>query len=167
MSSFPTTGERTWRDAFGGIVIQSKVGAPPGRLGFENQFFRGVELGLVGWERAHSQSNITGHESARGIRYAPRELNQEFQRLGIEAFIRELFEAAAPDVELFLTTVTYTHSGTLRLKEIQYRLDARRRGAVHTLFEASLEVEDKKQLPRITASVTTRTARSTWERVLL
>jgi hypothetical protein len=48
LTSFPAIGERNWRDALGGIVIQSKIGAPPGRSGFEKQFFRGVEVGLAG-----------------------------------------------------------------------------------------------------------------------
>lgn len=162
MIPFIGVGERTWRDALGGVVIQSRVGKPPGRLGYEQQFFPGVEVGLTGWERAHSQGNITGHESARAIRYAPSEVNQAFQRLGIERFIAELYEEKAADVEFALTTVTYTHEGTLRLKEIQYRIDAVRRGMSRPLFEASIEVENKRQSPRVTPTVTLRTPRGMW-----
>lgn len=166
MHQIPGMGERTWRDALGGQVIESRIAAPPGRHGFERQFFRGVEVGLPGWERAHSQGNITGHESAQAIRYAPSEVNQAFQRLGVEGFIRELFEEVATGVDLYLTTVTYTHPGTLRLKEIQYRVDARRQGLARTLFEASIEVEDNRHTPRVTPSVAVRTPRALWEHLL-
>jgi hypothetical protein len=165
-ASFPPFPERTWRDALGGTVIESRIGAPPGRSGYERQYFPGVEVGLPGWERAHSQGSGTGHESAHAIRYAPAEVNQEFQRLGIERFIRELFDAKAADVELRLKTVTYTHPGTLRLKEIQYRVDAVRRGVSRPLFEASIEVENKRDRPRVAAAVTIRTPRELWARYL-
>ena len=154
--------ERTYRDALNGIVIESEVKSPPGRQGFEKKFWPGVELGLEGWERAHSQGNITGKESAEGIRYAPREVNQHFQRLGIERFIRELHQEKSDDVRLFLTTVTYTHSNTLRLKEIQYKIDAWRDNQKFTLFEAAIEVQDKKQSPRITPTVELRLDRDQW-----
>jgi hypothetical protein len=154
------------RDALGDIVIRSKVKSPPGRLNYEKIFWPGVEVGLSGWERAHSQGNITGHESAHGIRYAPREVNQHFQRLGIEKFIRELFFIKAQDVELWLTTVTSTHPHTLRLKEIQYRVDAVRKMRSKALFEASIMVEDKKQAPRITVQAKERYPSREWERFL-
>ena len=150
------------RDAFGDVVIRSKVASPLGRLGFEKMFWPAIEVGLVGWERAHSQGNITGHESPHAIRYAPREVNQYFQRLGIEKFIRELYEQKAQSVELWLTTVTSTHPRTLRLKEIQYRVDAVRQGQWWTLFEASIMVEDKKKLPRINIESHERHARQEW-----
>lgn len=160
--NFPSPAERTWRDALGGIVIESRIAESPGRSGYERRFFPGVEVGLPGWQRAHSQGSGTGHESPHAIRYAPAEVNQEFQRLGIERFIRELFEAKAADVELRLKTVTYTHPGTLRLKEIQYRVDAVRRGVSRPLFEASIEVENKRDRPRVAANVAVRTPREQW-----
>jgi hypothetical protein len=43
--------ERTYRDALGAIVIQSRLQPAPGRQGFERQFFPGVEVGLV-WRLA-------------------------------------------------------------------------------------------------------------------
>ena len=154
--------ERTWRDALGDVVIQARMRPLITRSDYEKHFFPAVELGLEGWHRAHSQGPITGHESAAGIRYAPPEVNQKFQRLGIERFIREVFEEKAADTEVWLTTVTRAHSGTLRLKEIQYRLDALRRGVSRTLFEASIEVENKKDSPRITPNVLPRAPRSEW-----
>ena len=32
-----------WVRAFGGIVIESRIGRPPGRLGYERQYFPGIE----------------------------------------------------------------------------------------------------------------------------
>lgn len=52
--------ERTYRDAFGNIVIQSRMGPAPGRLGYEKQLFPGLEVGLAGWQPAHSQGSGTG-----------------------------------------------------------------------------------------------------------
>jgi hypothetical protein len=154
--------EGTTRDALGGIVIQSRMRMFPARLDFEKQFFPGVEVGLAGWERAHSQGKITGVESPEGIRYAPSEVNQGFQRLGIERFIRELFQEKAGDVDVWLTTVTYTHRGTLRLKEIQYRVDVVANNVSKTLFEASIEVEDARTNPRVTTDAKERTPRAEW-----
>lgn len=142
--------ERTFRDAFGSIVIQSRLRSAVGRQGFERQFFRGIELGLPGWQRAHSQGAGTGFESSHAIRYAPAEVNQQFQRLGIERYLRELVELKPDDTELWLTTVTTTHPGTLRLKEIQYRVDAVRRSRSRRILEASIEIEDSKINPRVT-----------------
>ena len=154
------------RDALGDIVIQSRIQSPPGRSGFEKRFWPGVEVALMGWERAHSQGNITGNECPHAIRYAPVEVNQHFQRLGIERFIRELFEMKAIDVELWLTTITSTHPRTLRLKEIQYCVDAIRGGQSSALFEASIIVEDKKKLPTITVQVRNRHAIQNWHKFI-
>lgn len=142
--------ERTFKDAFGDTVIQSRLGTAPGRQGFEKQLFPGIEVGLPGWQRAHSQGSGTGFESPNAIRYAPEEVNQQFQRLGIERYLRELEAMKPPDTELWLTTVTSTHPRTLRLKEIQYRVDAVRQGVSRQLFEASIEIADQRINPRIT-----------------
>lgn len=154
------------RDALGGIIIESRLGAPPGRQHYEREFFPGVEVGLVGWERAHSQGSGTGHESPFAIRYAPAEVNQHFQRLGIERFLRDLFQQKSANVELVLTTVTYAHPGTLRLKEIQYRVTAVRGAQRHALFEAAIEVENKRQQPRVTVHARELLPRHSWTRFL-
>jgi hypothetical protein len=146
--------ERTFKDAFGATVIQSKLRSAPGRQGFEKLMFPGVEVGLPGWQRSHSQGSGTGFESPNAIRYAPEEVNQQFQRLGIERYLRELFELKPKDVELWLTTVTTSHPRTLRLKEIQYRLDAMKSGMARKLFEASIEIADQRVSPRVTVNAT-------------
>lgn len=156
------------RDAFGGVIIRSYVTKPGGRKGFEKQFFPGVSVGLIGWDRAHSQGNITGHESPFAIRYAPSEVNQAYQRLGIERFVRELYEEKAEGIELLLTTVTYSHPGTLRLKEIQYKVDALHNGSSrpYTLFEASINVENKRISPKVHISATPRLSQEDLEKIL-
>jgi hypothetical protein len=58
------------------------------------------------------------------------------------------------DTELWLTTATTTHPRTLRLKEIQYRVDAVRNGLSRRLFEASIEVADHRLNPRVTVNAT-------------
>lgn len=154
--------EGTTRDALGGIVICSRMRTSPSRLDYEKILLPAVEVGLPGWERAHSQGKITGVESPNAIRYAPAEVNQIFQRLGIEGFISELFKMKAPETELWLTTVTYTHPMTLRLKEIQYRVDAVVGDVTKTLFEASIEIQDNRQSPRVTIGAQMRLPLEEW-----
>jgi len=146
--------ERTFKDALGATVIQSRLGPARGRQDFEKCLFPGIEVGLAGWQRSHSQGGGTGFESPNAIRYAPEEVNQQFQRLGIERYIRELVELKPPDTELWLTTVTATHPRTLRLKEIQYRVDAVKNGLSHKLFEASIEVSDQRINPKVAVHAT-------------
>lgn len=138
------------RDVFGSIVLCSNIKSPPGRKGFEKTFWPGVEVGLQGWERTHSQGNIAGYESPQAICYAPREVNEYFQRLGIESFIQEFFKNKVKNVDLWLTTVTSAHPRTLRLKEIRYCVEAVCGGQLLASIEASIMIEDKKALPRIT-----------------
>ena len=146
--------ERTFKDALGDTVIQSKLGPGVNRQGFERILLPAIQVGLAGWQRAHSQGSGTGAESPYAIRYAPEEVNQEYQRLGIERYLRELVEFKSADDELWLTTVTSTHPGTLRLKEIQYRVDVVSNRFSRKLFEAGIEVENKKDKPRVTITAT-------------
>jgi len=146
--------ERTFRDALGSTVIQSRLRPAAGRQGYENQLFPAIVVGLKGWQRAHSQGSGTGFESPDAIRYAPEEVNQQYQRLGIERYLRELFSIKPFDTELWLTTVTSTHPRSLRLKEIQYRIDAVKQGRSKLMFEASIEVADNRDNPRITIHAT-------------
>lgn len=138
----------------GGVMIRSMVRRSTGRRkGYEREMLLpGIRLGLEGMERAHSQGQGTGHESRYGIRYAPTEVNQRLQRLGIEQHIRDFESQRAADVALRLTTVTYGHEaphGKI-LKEIQYQLHAVRNGRSYLLYEASIEV-DLDRRTRITA----------------
>src|SRR5579862_8218341 len=100
-----TFSERTYRDALGNIVIQAPMSAAVDRRGFEKQYFPGIEVGLAGWQRAHSQGAGTGRESPYAIRYAPQEVNLAYQTR-IENYLRQLVDAKPADVTLWLTTVT-------------------------------------------------------------
>jgi hypothetical protein len=126
----------------GRVVIISQVGVPPGaRFGFEKLLPRGVEVGRPGWERAHSQGPITGAEAQSGIRLGPAEVNQGFQKCGIERFISDFNDQKAPDVILYLTTVTETHPRTLCLKSIIYRVEAEKPGRrAKIVFEVKLSI---------------------------
>jgi hypothetical protein len=155
--------EITYRDALGATVIKSIIGHSTGRKRYERQLLPVSVVGLAGWERLHSQGNITGHESRLGITYAPSEVNQKLQRLGIEEFMRQLLAIKPPDFELVLTTVTSTHKrwigrqiiDTKRLKEIQYKIEVfnKKSKLVKTVFEAWISVGDDKISPRISYGV--------------
>ena len=144
--------EGTRTDIFGATVIQSRMGIATSRRGFERRLLPGIEVGLAGWQRSHSQGGGTGRESPDAIRYAPEEVNQVFQRLGIESYLRELVSLKPIDTELWLTTVTETHPGSLRLKEIQYRADAVRGIEDRLLFEAEILITNDRINPRVTVN---------------
>lgn len=146
--------EGSTRDVHGGVVVRSRLRAGTARQGFERMLFPSVEVGLAGWQRAHSQGAGLGTESPHAIRYAPAEVNQQYQRLGIERFLRDLLAATPADTELWLTTVTRAHPRTLRLKDIQYRVDAVRGGRQRRLFEAGIEVADSRDRPLVRAWAT-------------
>ncbi|MFE5687001.1 DUF4157 domain-containing protein [Streptomyces sp. NPDC056512] len=140
--------------ADGTTVIRSRVGRPSGRRGTENLLPSSVEVDVPGWERAHSQGNITGAESARGIRYAPKEVNQKLQKLGIEQAIRDLFAQKASDVDVIMTTETRAHPGSLRLAKIAYRIDLKKpNGASLRVYEAAIEIENTTSSPRCDPTV--------------
>jgi hypothetical protein len=132
-------------------VIKSEVGLPPGRrLGTERLLPRGVEVGRPGWERAHSQGQITGAESGEGILFAPEEVNQNLQRLGVEQFVSDLNLQKAADTTIFLTTETEAHPDTLALRSITYRVEASRGPVRQTiLFEAEITVGFEVDNPKI------------------
>ncbi|MFA6093282.1 MAG: hypothetical protein WCU88_10385 [Elusimicrobiota bacterium] len=109
----------------------------------------GIEVGLPGWQRAHSQPAELGIESPAGILYAPPEVNLVLQR-AVERELRSFFEQKAADVEFYLTTVTRAHPGTLRLAEIQYTLEAVRNATATTIWETSIGVGNARDNPRIT-----------------
>lgn len=132
-------------------VIKSMVGDTPGRLDLENTLPSDTKYSSKGWQRAHSQGNITGAESGKGVLYAPEEVNQAYQRLGIEGFINDLNHVKADDVEIFLTTVTKKHPGTSALAEIEYVVLAKKAGDARPtmLFETSIEVAKKGDNPKV------------------
>ncbi len=144
------------RDWEGRIVLESEIGLPSPRSGYERQLLPAVEVDLPGWHRAHSQGAGTGLERSEAIFYAPPRVNLELQNSGIERFIRELYQQKAADVRLHLVTATQPHPGTLRLSRISYRVDAERAGRRRALFEAELTVANVRDAPKVTVTVTQR-----------
>ncbi|MGH3799921.1 MAG: polymorphic toxin type 4 domain-containing protein, partial [Pseudonocardiaceae bacterium] len=132
------------RDALGQLAIRSELGPPPGRQGFEQLLPLGTEvLDQKGWERAHSQGQVTGAESAEGIRLAPRDVNQKLQRIYVEGRLAEIVRERAPGVRVLLTTETTTWPGTLRLQKIQYTVRMSRPGeSAVEMFFAWISVSD-------------------------
>lgn len=177
MNILPASGQEIVRqDYAGNTVIRSRIAAASShRLGYEKALPRGVKVGLEGWERAHSQGQGTGHESAHAITYAPKEVNQGLQRLGVESTIVKLQEAITDaqfrkkfvrpgdNIILVLTTVTATHKkldrgrqiDTNRLKEISYVVQSysEKQRRFNTLFEASISVDDVEKNPRVQIEV--------------
>ena len=145
-----TTATATRRQHDRAVVIRSEVGPGRGRLGYEKALLSGVEVGLEGWHRAHSQGQGTGHESPYGILYAPEEVNLEYQNAGIEQHIRDLFTQIDSDVTLYLTTETIAHPGTRRLQSITYKIEAERAdGSIVRLYEVDIRVQDSRDNPDV------------------
>jgi hypothetical protein len=151
-SSFSKCKSETSYTHDGALVIKSVIGLSEPRRHTERQFFPGVEVGLTGWQRAHSQGAGTGAECAKGIRYAPAEVNQALQNKGIERQIREMYKTASErGITLHQTTETRTHPGTLRLASITYRIDGSKEGQKPIrMLEAEITIENKRDNPRVT-----------------
>lgn len=127
------------------VVIRSWLGYRQARAGLERAMRSAGEYAIElirGWQRAHSTGAGLGIESGEAIRLAPEMVNQALQNRGIEAFLRALRDDYLPaGRDVHLTTVTRTHSGTLRLASIHYIVEAPEAGGrMITLFEAVVEV---------------------------
>ena len=94
------------------------------------------------FQRSHSTGAGLGIESGEAIRLAPEIVNQTLQNRGIEAFLRALRdEYLSTGRDVHLTTVTHTHSGTMRLASIHYIVETpEASGRMVLLFEAVIEV---------------------------
>lgn len=148
---------RTFRNSRGQIVIQNLLRPPADeRKDYEDLLPRSTEVGLKGWGRGHSQGAGTGNESTEGIRYVPAEVNRKLQNHGIENYIRDLVKEKDPYVDLWLTTVTTTHPGSLRLAEIEYQVDAVHEGRSRTVFEATIKISNSKSNPVVDVQFTAR-----------
>ena len=153
----PVHGELKQHDCFGNIIIRSLVRKSSGtRLHFEKRLLPRIAVGLPDWERAHSQGHGTGHESMFGITYAPYEVNQVVQRLGVERRIIELESIREKvdkvnDILIILTTETGSYSIKLPqrnvdircLREITYVLQVyhKKYRKFRTAFEVTVSVE--------------------------
>jgi len=134
-----------------GRVIDIEIGNSVRRMGLEQTLPSGTEVNLEGWQRAHQVGPGFGAESGEGIRYAPPEVNLQYQNSGIEKFIRDFNQERAPNARLYVRTLTETHPNSLRLKSITYRLSAARgKSTPQPLFEVRIEIENKRKNPRVT-----------------
>jgi hypothetical protein len=135
----------------GATAICNEVKESTSRKGYEKLLLPGVKAGLEGWHRAHSQGAGLGNEMKEGIVYAPGKVNQGLQNHGIEKYIRDIRDQLSSDAKLLLTTETKAHSD-LRLEYINYKLEAESNDQRTRLFEASIEVENKLNDPKISIS---------------
>jgi len=150
-------GERVWRDLSGNLVQEGLVGASRGsRAGTENQYYTQGQAKLAGpaQQRAHARGQGLGWESPYGIRYAPEAVNQGLQNHGIEGYLSDLNQAVTsrdPSARLRLFTVTRDQPGTLRLAEINYRVDVvnTANNDSHRFLEFTIYVEGTRTAPKI------------------
>jgi hypothetical protein len=139
-------GERIWRSREGSIVVESTLGRGTGRADYEaslpsrgdydDQGFRDAL-----YERAHSQGQGTGFESAFGIRLAPWVVNQRLQRYGIEEYLyrlRDQFPRGAAEFQV--VTNTRTRERTLRMESIEYSIWVTANGQRKRLFEFEIAI---------------------------
>lgn len=146
-----------WLSKEGTVTVETKLGEPTDRRNFEDYLPTSTELGLkCAYERAHSQGAGTGVESPYGLALATREVNQELQNHGVEAFIRELQAHKRDDVDLYLRTEVNTDG--LYLQSINYVLEAANKsdGFIEnrqeraTLLTANIDVSSSRDDPRAT-----------------
>jgi hypothetical protein len=154
-ASAPEVGRiiREGRIADGGTFVEIEVGDAVARLGLEKTLPSGAEVNLQGWQRAHQVGPGLGAESGTGIRYAPPEVNLQYQNSGIEQFIRDFNKNKAPGVRLRLVTEVESHPNSLRLKSITYRLSAvSGQGRPRAMFEVEIMIPNVTNAPRVTLS---------------
>ena len=83
-----------------------------------------------------------GKEFRLGILYAPPRVNLSVQKR-VENRVRELHQAAEKQgIKILLTTETFAHPNSARLKTITYRVEAVRGKGREIQFEASVSVDD-------------------------
>lgn len=148
-------GSQEKKNPDGTIWIFSKAGrTSTARKGYEHMVLPSPgQLGLKEYERAHSQGKITGWESAQGILYAPKELNQEYQRKGIEGFFRAAAQEMDDGINLYIGTETTRHPGTSLLQDITYVMFVGRDGEKpQRIMEVGISVSKNTNNPRISVS---------------
>lgn len=140
-----------FRTTSGDEVVLSVLDFPTGeRSRFEEKLLPPGKIGLVDYQRCHSQGQGTGHESALGIFYAPKKLNQEIQNHGIEKYLRELVEEnSGSGWELRLLTVATPHPGTELLANLEYEVHAWSGNDFRLLFGISISISSNISDPKI------------------
>lgn len=153
---------RVWRTASmaggpGQIIQSSLVGPGKARAGLEEAMFSQGESyertaatpigpqagGYHGpaLERGHLHGAGLGVESPFGIGLVPREVNQELQARGIEAWMRRLRDALPPGAELIYSTDVSFHESSNRHSRIGYKLDLVIQGRQVPFAEFAIHIE--------------------------
>lgn len=156
IAEFPD-GSRAWRDPrTNAIRHESTLGSSSRRAHTEGEYYARTEHGNLPpgprYERAHSLGQGTGFESPFGIRYAPRYVNQNLQNHGIEKYMRRLAASARPGESFRVLTSTTSHSGTLRLRGIDYRIQRIVGGQVTEFASYSIRVGGTAANPVVSAA---------------
>ncbi len=139
----------------GEITIYSKVGPPQPRLGYEGENRSGLES-RPDQQRLHAQGAGTGYECDIGIAYGEKRVNLDYQRDGIERYIRDRYADRNPNEELWQRTVVRTDPQTKELQSIEYELES---GPAHSeraqrQREFSVEISPRQgRAPRLEATV--------------
>ena len=144
-----------WRDPDGALRHDSTVGPSIGeRAGMETEHWARKEhgnLNLEEMERAHTLGQGTGFESPYGIFFAPRIVNQVYQRTGIEGFLAQAFKSLPKDESLHVVTKTLVHPRSLRLARIEYLIEITdATGKRSTLFKYVITVGN--DVPNLTTA---------------
>jgi hypothetical protein len=142
-------GARFWRRAWPdcATLIESRLAPGTRRANYEGEYYSRSEMGRQDYassdlERAHAQGAGTGFEAKFGISYAPREVNQELQNIGIEEFLRTIEINVPSDITFRLLTEIRRHPGSLRLAQVLYRLDAFYKGSGRLVFVTGIRVSN-------------------------
>jgi dolichol kinase len=132
------------------VVIQTEIGAPQPRAGFERVLQPPGAAGLPGFQRAHLVGAGFGAESPLGIFYTPAQVNLRLQNSGIEEFIRQIYANRAPGARFFLRAAAEPHPGTQILARVVYTLSGQLPGEpVTDIFEVRIVVKSASLTPRI------------------
>ncbi len=131
------------------VIIQTTIGAPQPREGFEE-----VLEPISNLQRAHLVGAGFGRESPLGVFHAPEDVNQRLQNRGIERYIRGLYRRRYPGVEFFLIADAEPHPGTTLLARVHYRLFGQRPGEPRVqLLELEIRVANYATGPTTTVAV--------------
>lgn len=133
---------KVWQEPDGRIFIHAKVAPSQPSLNYAGENRSGLES-MKGFERAHGRGRGTGFECDCGILYAPRELNQHEQRLGIERYTQQLYRQKPTNADLWLTNEIVPHQGTKQLKSNTYTASLTEKGSNKQTEMFSIELRDK------------------------
>jgi hypothetical protein len=153
---FPN-GVQVWRAAPGGPILHAAplALAVGSRAGLERRHYTATQHGLLPqfYQRAHALGQGTGFESPFAIYYAPEFVNQTLQNKGIEEFMRRLaaYQVQVPGQSLRVLVQTSPHSGTRRLREINYRIRSAVGGLVHDVAGYTIHIGGTRDKPLVTA----------------